>query len=350
MSTGNPNKILIIRLSSIGDILLTTPLLRILRKRFPEARIDFVIKARFAELLRTNPNINELIPLDPENGQEGLLEVRRRIKATGYDLVIDIHKNFRSLYLRRAIPHVRVVTHSKQLLKRFLLIKAGLNLFHEITPMHLRYIRAVRRWGIVDDGLGLEFFLDATADRQIALRLAERDGSRLLVGMAAGAGFETKRWPAEYFLTVAKRLQIECAADILLLGNKADREITSPMAVALGSGVYDWVGTLSLQQSAAALARCHLLITNDTGLMHLACALKVPVIAIFGPTTRELGFFPVGPKAEVIENESLSCRPCTHMGSHRCPKGHFRCMQDVLPERVFQRASQILQWTGKAPK
>jgi lipopolysaccharide heptosyltransferase II len=350
MAAGLPKKILVIRLSSIGDILLTTPLLRVLRRKFPDALIDFIIKAQYADLLRTNPHLNELITLDTETGQEGLQEIRKRIRATGYDLVIDIHKNFRSFYLRRCLRHAVVVTHNKQLVKRFLLVKTGLNLYREIVPMHQRYIRAVQRWGIVDDGMGLEFFLDPQAGRQIDMRLAERDGSKFLVGMAPGAGFETKRWPALYYQETAARLQNECGADILLLGNKADREITAPMAAALGSGVYDWAGTLSLQQSAVALASCDLMITNDTGLMHLACALQVPVIALFGPTTRELGFFPVGRMAEVIEEELLSCRPCTHMGNHRCPKGHFRCMRDILPERVLVRARQILQWTEKSRK
>ena len=347
MAASEPQKILVIRLSSIGDILLTTPLLRLLRRRFPAARIDFVIKSRFAELLRNNPHLNEVIALETESGFESLREVHRRIRATGYDLVVDIHQNFRSRYLRLGLGCVRVVRHDKQRLRRFLLIKANLNLYDEIVPMHQRYIRALRPWGLQDDGLGLEFYLDPPAERQIGLRFAERPEERQLVAMAPGAGFATKRWPAVHYQETARRLQQECGVDILLLGNKADREITGPIAAAAGRGLYDWAGTLSLQQSAAALAHCQLLITNDTGLMHLACALKVPVIAIFGPTTRELGFFPVGPGAEVIEEESLDCRPCSHMGGHRCPRGHFRCMLDITPERVMARARHILQWSVK---
>jgi heptosyltransferase-2 len=350
MASTCPQKILVIRLSSIGDILLATPLLRILRRRFPEARIDFVIKSRFAELMRFNPHLTELLVLDTESGQEGLEELRRRIQSTGYDLVIDIHKNFRSLYLRRGLRGVKIATHTKYLLRRFILVRLGINFYREIVPMHLRYIRAMERWGLTDDGLGLEFHLDPQADRQIALRLAERPGDRLLVGLAPGAGFATKRWPAEYFQETARRLRKEFAADILLLGNKADRETTAPIAAETGAGIYDWAGTLTLQQSAAALARCDLLITNDTGLMHMACALKIPVIALFGPTTREFGFFPVGPHAEVIEEEGLSCRPCTTMGGHRCPKGHFRCMRDISPERVIERAGLLLQWARRGSR
>lgn len=345
---GTPKKILVIRLSSIGDILLTTPLLRILRRRFPEARIDYVIKSRFAELLRHNPHINELLVLDTETGQEGLQALRRRISLNHYDLVIDIHKNFRSHYLRFALPGVRVVTHSKQQLRRFLLVHFRLNLYRRIVPVYQRYIRALAAWGLGDDGLGLELHVDPQAERQMALRLAERPGARLLVGLAPGAGFATKRWPAEYYQEIARRLKREYNADILLLGNKADREVTGAIAAESGTGVYDWAGTLTLQQSAAALAHCHLLICNDTGLMHMACALKVPVLALFGPTTREFGFFPVGRRVEVIEHADLSCRPCSHLGGPHCPKGHFRCMREILPEMVMERAGRILQAEGPA--
>jgi len=343
MSSHDPKKILVIRLSSIGDILLTTPLLRLLSKRFPEAQIDFVIKSRFAELMRNNPHLHELLVLDTETGEEGLQELRRRIRMTRYDLVVDIHKNFRSFYLRRGLRGAAIATYNKQLLRRFLLVKAGLNLYREVIPVYQRYIRALRRWGIEDDGLGLEFFVDPQAERLIFLRLAERSGTRPLVGIAPGAGFATKRWPAEYYLETARALIGDLQADILLLGNKADRDITGPIASALGAGVYDWAGTLTLQQSAAAVASCDLLISNDTGLMHLACALRVPVLAIFGPTTRELGFFPVGPQSEVIENETLACRPCSHLGGQRCPKEHFNCMREILPADVLARAVRMLE-------
>ncbi|HOT96451.1 MAG TPA: lipopolysaccharide heptosyltransferase II [bacterium] len=340
---GAPQKILVIRLSSIGDILLATPLLRILRRNFPEARIDFVIKSRFAELLRHNPHLNELLVLDTETGQEGLQDLRRRINMNRYDLVIDIHKNFRSYYLRFALPGTRVVTHSKQLLRRFLLVHFGINLYGRVVPIYQRYIRAMAPWGLSDDGLGLEFHIDPQAERLMALRLAERPGARLLVGLAPGAGFATKRWPADFYQEIARRLKKEHNADILLLGNKADREVTGAIAAESAIGVYDWAGTLTLQQSAAALAHCHLLICNDTGLMHLACALKIPVLALFGPTTREFGFFPVGRRAEVIERVGLSCRPCSHLGGPHCPKDHFRCMREILPEEVMVRAGRILQ-------
>ncbi len=343
MAYQEPKKILVIRLSSIGDILLTTPLLRVLHRRFPEAQIDFVIKTRFAELMRNNPHLHELRLLDTETGEEGLQELRRKIRMAGYDLVVDIHRNFRSFYLRRGLPGAGIATYSKQMVRRFLLVRTGVNLYREVIPVHQRYIRALRRWGIEDDGLGLEFFIDPQAERLISLRLAERSNARPLVGIAPGAGFATKRWPAENFLEIARGLIREHQADILLLGNKADRELTSPMASALGAGVYDWAGTLTLQQSAAAVASCDLLISNDTGLMHLACALRVPVLAIFGPTTRELGFFPVGPESEVIENEELSCRPCSHLGGERCPKDHFRCMREILPAQLLARAGRMLE-------
>ncbi len=332
-----PKNILVIRLSSIGDILLATPLLRLLRKRFPEARIDFAVKAMYMDLLRTNPHIDKVWALDADAGKAGLVALGEELEQVPYDLVIDIHKNFRSLYLRRRIRPARVVVLKKYYLKRFLLVKTGWNLYREIVPVHRRYINTMAAWDLQDDGLGLEFHVDAKVAETVNHKLASLQQEPLLVGLAPGAGFANKRWPMEYYLDLARRLKIERQARILLFGGPDDREITAKISAGVGSGVIDLAGQLSLMESAAALTHCRLLVTNDTGLMHLASALEVPLLAIFGPTTAELGFFPSGARSQVLEVQGLSCRPCTHMGQDRCPKTHFRCMREITPEMVWTR-------------
>ncbi len=330
----DPKHIVVIRLSSIGDILLATPLLRVLRRRFPATRIDGIVKTAYADLLRTNPHIDHLWTLDPARGRAGLETLGETLAALSCDLVIDIHKNFRSLALRRHIRSARAVVLKKYYLKRWLLVKTGWNLYRDVVPVHRRYIDTVSAWGVRDDGQGLEFYVDPAAAVPMRARLAPLLQGRRVVGMAPGAGFATKRWPAENYLQLARRMLQEQGAAVMLLGGPGDAGITAAISAELGAGVHDLAGQLSLMESAAALTHCDLLVTNDTGLMHLASALQVPLLALFGPTTRELGFFPLGTRSRVLEVEALSCRPCTHMGNHRCPKKHFRCMREITVDVV----------------
>ncbi len=339
-----PRKILVIRLSSIGDILLTTPLLRLLKRRFQQAEIGFVIKKQFVDLIRTNKNVDRIFCFDASAGFADLRRIKREIRDLGYDLIIDIHKNFRSYYLRRGLRNAKVVSYRKYLLQRFLLIKLGWNTYSQIVPVYQRYLMSVAELGIRDDGAGLEFFLDLDVKEKVD-ELLHRRGlliDHLTIGLAPGAGFATKRWLPEYYTAVAQQAMEGRNAQILLFGNEKDRSITREIAGLMRSPVIDLSGQFSLMESACALARCDLLITNDTGLMHLATALQIKTVAVFGPTTKELGFFPVGRMVRVAENQELSCRPCTHMGSKRCPKGHFRCMRDLKPERVYKLAADLL--------
>lgn len=335
----HPNRILIIRLSSIGDVLLTSPMLRVLRRRFPNATIDFVIKKKFKDAIRTNPHIDHVWPYDIASGLPGLIQLRRKLKTKKFDLILDLHNNFRSRILRKLGAPVRTLKKLK--LNRFLLVKFKINRYPRIIPVHQRYINTTAEFGIEDDGKGLEFYVDAGAQKTVDERLkSELETSRPIIGIAPGAGFAAKRWLPEYFAHTAKVLQQEYQAQIWLFGNQDDRTITDMISEHVNSAV-NLAGELPLMQTAAALNRINLLLTNDTGLMHLATALKKPTVAVFGPTVRELGFFPVGENALVVEHPNLSCRPCTHMGRHECPKGHFKCMREVTPEQVLRAVQRF---------
>ncbi len=338
----NAQKILVIRLSSIGDILLASPLIRSLRRRFPEATIDFVVKSQFADLLRTNPHLDTIFTLDTKQGRSAMKTLRRELRAKGYDLVVDIHNNFRSGFLRRL--GARIVKVRKYKFRRFLLVKFGWNLYRRVRPVYRRYIDAVADFGVADDGQGLEFFPDAAVQKQVD-DLLRRQGWRAerTVCMAPGASVATKRWPHENFAVVAGRLMHDFDAQILLIGDARDAELTAKINQSLGGAAIDVAGQLNLMQSACALNRAAMALTNDSGLMHLATALGKPTAAIFGPTVRELGFFPVGEQNMVIENERLACRPCTHVGRRTCPKKHFKCMSDIPPQAVLTAATHLLR-------
>ena len=339
-----PTKILVIRLSSIGDILLTTPLLRVLKKRYPEANIDFVTKKRYIDLVRKNPHLNQVLAFDEEIGFSDLSRIKRHIKNGKYDTIIDIHKNWRSFYLRSFIGRPKILQYRKYRIRRFILIKLGLNLYNQPVPVYQRYINSVKSLDVQDDLEGLEIHLDPRV-QSFTNSFLQRLGLRtdtLTVGIAAGAAFMTKRWPPERFQKVAKQLTDDDGAQILLFGDTPDRHFTQTIAKAMGPAALDLAGRLTLMQTACAMAHCGVVVTNDTGLMHMASALKKRIVAIFGPTTEELGFFPVTPQSRVIQVD-LSCRPCSHIGSHKCPKGHFRCMREISSDRVYAAVRDYLQ-------
>lgn len=337
-------KILILRLSSIGDILLSTPLLRVLRNRFTAAKIDFVVKSQFVDLLSTNTHLDHLYALDTQKGRSGLQQLRKDLRENDYDLVVDIHNNFRSNYLRR-FKNARIVTLRKYRLRRLLLVAFGLNVYRTIRPVHQRYIDAVAEFGVSDDGLGLEFFPDADIQIQIdeKLRNYGRQSGQLTICIAPGASKTTKRWPVDRFAAVCKQLVSQLDAQILLLGDAQDAELTAIIVKTLKGKAIDLAGKLNLMESACALNRADIALTNDSGLMHLATALGKPTVALFGSTVRELGFFPVGSDNIVVENNEISCRPCTHIGRKSCPKKHFKCMRDIQTRQVYQAVIDALQ-------
>jgi lipopolysaccharide heptosyltransferase II len=339
-----PTRILILRLSSIGDIVLASPFIRVLRQRFPQAQIDFVVKAQFADLVRSNPHLNTVFTLDTTKGRRGLAQLKSTIRTRSYDLIIDIHNNFRTAYLRR-ISGASIVTFKKYKLQRFFLIKFGLDFYRSIVPVYQRYIDSVAALQVRDDGLGPEFFVIPDASVRVASVLSSMglQSDKSTIAMAPGAGFLTKRWPSDYFIEIAGKLIADRGAQIVLLGDKKEADLCTAIAKSVGKAVINAAGRFTLMESAAALAACDLIICNDTGLMHLATALKKPVVAIFGPTTRQLGFFPFGQNSRVVENINLACRPCTHIGRNHCPKKHFKCMKEILPAQVYDAAEELLR-------
>lgn len=302
-----------------------------------------MIKKQYADLLRTNPHIHKLITVDTSGGWQELKSIKEQLKKREYNLIIDIHKNFRSVYLKTGLP-CKKVCYKKYALKRFLLVRFGWNLYREVLPVIQRYINSLSRFGIEYDLMGLEFHPDQQTQKEIDILLT---GQGLLknkptICIAPGAGLATKRWPVEKFTKVAHKFVTELKTQIILLGDAQDQNLTREINEQLNGGALDLAGKLSIMETACVMNHADMVITNDTGLMHLATAMNKKTVAIFGPTTRELGFFPTFPLSRVIENNDLKCRPCTHIGSKKCPKGHFKCMKNIDPEHVFNISKKLL--------
>ncbi len=347
-----PSKILIIRFSSIGDIVLTSPVARFLREQFPDAQIDFLTKKKYSELLRWNDTLSNVILFDEE--VDDLKALRGRIRETRYDLIIDLHNSLRSIYLRTFVGAGRVKVFRKHALKRWLLVRFKRNLYTRVRSVAERYADTVRKFGEPD--VRVDFPLPAEVVHTVTglVHSGKFSAKDRLVGIAPSAMHFTKRWPLERFVKLGIALATAERVKIVLFGSQEEAEYCSDLAHLINSGVSSHcaeslAGRLSLSESAAAAGLCAIFVSNDTGLMHLAAARGVPVVAVFGSSVREFGFFPQGEKSVVVENIGLECRPCSHIGRSECPKEHFRCMNDITVDAVLAQARKILRESDTTP-
>lgn len=329
-------RILILRLSSIGDILLTTAFIRQVRSAFPAAQIDFVIKEQFSELLEYNPHIDNIYKVRKEDGLKDLLYLRGKIFSNPYNFVFDLHNNFRTRIL--TLGHSKS-TITKNLIKRWLLVGLKINLFRVVKTIPEKYLGVATKAGIADDGLGLEAYWAEHDENRVAAFLKEGNYKNEFVALAPGAMHYTKRWPAEYFTELIQKILTGSKQHVLLLGSAHEAPLLDQLVSS--DRVINVAGNFSIIESAILLSKAKGLVSNDSGLMHLATAVRTPVVAIFGSTVEELGFFPYRGKSAIVENKNLNCRPCSHVGKKACPKKHFKCMQEILPDTVYNELQRI---------
>jgi lipopolysaccharide heptosyltransferase II len=279
-----------------------------------------------------------------------LRKVRQAIRKSKYDLVVDIHNSIRSRYVSAGLGNVARIRKRK--FARFLLVKTKRDLydwFGGAPSVAERYLEPVKHLGVQNDCSGLEVFVpeDISARATRTIRDSGIASGRMIIGLCPSAKHKNKMWPAERFAEVAAFFARKDDAAILLFGSGPDEklrcgEIKARIEQSSRRPVLDFSSGTSLTETAALMDHCSVVITNDSGLMHLAAARKRKVLAIFGPTVQQLGFFPYGTRSIVIEDHSLPCRPCTHIGLEYCPKGHFKCMKNIEPSEVIEAAEGLL--------
>ena len=319
-------KILIIRLSSIGDILLTTPLIRSLKKQNPAIQIDFLLKEEFYELVQNNPHITNIHKYTKHSFEKQILI--NALIANTYELVIDLQNNLRSREITRPL-HCRILRFKKNSINKFLLVHFKINKLKEAPQIPVRYAEAA---GVELDIEGLDFFTDNEPDPK--LKTDEK-----YIGLCPGAKHFTKRWPKEYFIELGNRLE-STGYKVVFFGGLEEVELCSEMENQIKNALN--LCNTNILQVGSDMKMCRAIYTNDSGLMHLASAVKVPVIAFFGSTVKEFGFYPYKAKSIELENRNLSCRPCTHIGRKSCPKIHFKCMKEIKPELAFNNLQNLL--------
>lgn len=338
-----PEKILLLRLSAIGDLVLTSPLVRALRRRFPHARIDFVIKKNFAELMAHNPHLSAVHCVEPEQGFKGLEQLGRQLHQARYDLVLDLHRNFRTSFLARLCGAARIERYRKHILRRWLFVKFKAATMQRIPSVAQRYLQTAAFLNLPVDDAHTELYWQAEheAEARRVLLQAGWQAEQPLICLAPGAGYFTKRWPVAYFAEIAREIASTFKNfAVAILGGRQDRELGQYIREHNHAELLDLTGACSLLASAAIIKRSRLVLANDSGLMHIAEAVGTPVLALFGSTTRELGFFPQRATSRVLEQLNVECRPCSHLGFHACPARHFRCMNEITPERVLEEMKQ----------
>jgi heptosyltransferase-2 len=312
-----PISVLVVRCGSLGDVVLTTPLLRAVHRAHPDARITYVTKRAYAPLLESHPHVTTVVALEPG---ERVTSLARRLQGTRWDHRLDLHGSLRSVALR-ALLGGRWGTWARRRGRRALLILLGVDTLSPPVPVAERYFEAARRLGVAPDGAPAE--IDTTPDDDA--RAAALVGGRPYVALCPGAAHWNKRWPPPHWRALARTLAARGHA-IVGIGTAAEREFLDDPDVISGFGV-------GLGPAAALLRGARAAVANDSGLLHLATAVGTPVVALFGPTSPAFGYAPYRNPGVVLERD-LPCRPCSAFGGPHCPMRHHRCMIDLDPAGV----------------
>jgi len=328
-TVASPN-ILLVRFSSLGDVLLTTPLIRALRTRHPAATITALTKQVWAPLLSANPHLDHVVSLAP--GQS-LVPLARAIRAAGFSHRLDLHASVRTRVLRLLVPGAWTGYNARRRERRAL-IREQRDIYRDRVPVAERYFEAARGLDVAPDGRPAELFISPAAEARAEewLSRAAADDRPLTI-LAPGAAHATKRWPLPAWCALASALVARGGA-VVVVGAAADRPAGLAIAAAAGGLGYCAAGELDLQATGALIRQAVAVVSNDSGAMHLATAVGTPVVALFGPTVEAFGFFPYRARARVLQRE-LPCRPCSSKGGPRCPMGHHRCLGEILPEQVL---------------
>jgi len=319
MSGKSPKKILVLRFSSIGDIVLTFPVVAALKAAFPDCQIDYVTKPAFRHLLEACTGLSHIFTLEGS-----IRELRKDINFQSYDAVLDLHNNLRTLLLT-AFSGVKVYKYPKNNWNKWLLTRFKIK---QERRQHVveRYLSTLKQaFGL--EVLAPENPYEIPESEQFSIQDATGFTPRKYVAFAIGAQFATKRLPTDLMIKLLQKIE----HPLVLLGGKEDQQTANEIVAALGGQkVVSMVGQLNIHGSAWLVKNAAALLTHDTGLMHIGACFEVPIHLIWGNTVKDFGMYPFRLEQEncfQYEVENLKCRPCSKIGFQNCPKGHFACMR-----------------------
>ncbi len=329
-------KFLIIRFSSIGDIVLTTPVIRCLKKQVPDAEIHFLTKDSFRSVVEHNPYIDKLHVL--AHSWELMIE---ELKAEEYDCIIDLHHNTKTLRVKNALKK-KSFSFYKLNIQKYIYTAFKINL---LPKQHIvdRYLKTVESFDVKNDGAGLDYFISKEEETRLADIPASHHAG--YIACVIGAAHGTKRWPIHKWKEFCSAMN----HPIILLGGNEDAVNGDEIAAVDTVKVYNACGKFKLNESADLVRKSKLVISNDTGLMHIAAAFKKPVISLWGNTVPSFGMYPYYGNRftdvqsfDVLQTSKLWCRPCSKIGYDKCPLGHFKCMEKISSQELREKVAQRL--------
>lgn len=347
----NPDTILVFQTAFLGDVILTLPMIQLLKKNFPLAEIDVVTTPAASSLLANHPAITRIIPYDKRKTQKGItgiFSLARDLRRRRYDVAVVPHRSFRTATVI-ALSNIHERIGFSNASGRFLYNHIGeyVKSKHEIernyallSPFNIRFTQKEipSLYPSLDDITHVNKFL---FEREIL-------NQRNMIAIAPGSVWNTKRWLIERYAQLAMLLAND-GKEVLIVGGNADTELgRAIIETTKHKQIHDATGRLTLLQSAELIGRCTALISNDSAPLHMAVAMRTPVVAIFGATVPEFGFAPYGKEDVVIETKGLSCRPCAIHGGDKCPIGTFECMKKIEAEMVFEKLQRMFK--NKNPK
>jgi heptosyltransferase II len=339
-------KILIVRLSSLGDVVLTTPVIEALKNEFPQSRIFFLTKAQYSDVLRNDPRISSLLEFDPQGrhkGFSGFLRLLSELKSHDFDLMVDLHANWRSFLVRRLTKSKIKLKYNKRWFSRWMMVYFK---FLRTKPIHTMdsYLEVLKNLPIdTSDKRPLLFLSKNDVEFMEHFLLEEKvRKDDIVVGIHPGARWETKRWDEEKFKQVCQVLTERYNYKIILMGDAKDMRLIERIRKDIPNTKLIQAVGWSLGKFMSLIKRCDGLITNDSGPMHMAQALQVPVVVIFGPTHPKLGFAPTG-FDNVVLCANVECSPCSLHGEKKCRKKNRLCMDLIQPEMVVEAVESLIE-------
>lgn len=337
-------KFLIIRFSSIGDIVLTTPVIRCLKKQVPDAEVHFLVKDSFRSVIAHNPYVDKIQVL--AHSRELMMY---ELKLEEYDYIIDLHHNLRTLRLKKALGK-KSFSFNKLNIQKYIYTNLKWNVMPDVHIVD-RYMKTVESFGVKNDGAGLDYFIAKEEEvKENDIPASHHAG---YIAIVIGAAHNTKKYPLHKLKNLCERLD----HPIILLGGKEDMQNGNSISSIDPVKVYNAAGKFSINESADLVRKAKLIVSNDTGLMHIAAAFQKPIISMWGNTVPSFGMYPyyeappipiaiVAPKErafeqshklnDILQVNKLWCRPCSKIGYDKCPRGHFKCMENISVDMVLQ--------------
>lgn len=318
-------KILVVRFSSIGDVVLTTPIVRCIKQQMQGAEVHYLTKRQFETIVQQNPYIDKYFTI-----QKNISEILPVLKKEKYDYIIDLHHNLRTIQLKLALG-VKTFSFNKLNYQKWLKVNLKVD---KLPKVHIvdRYFETVKELGVKNDNKGLDYFIPK--NDEVNIKEINPLLSNGFYALVAGGSYYTKQIP----LSKLKEICALSNKPLVILGGKEDTATAAILQKDYPNKVINVCGKYQLNQSASIIKQSEKVITSDTGLMHIAAAFKKNIVSLWGNTVPEFGMYPYlpGTNSKILEVNNLKCRPCSKLGYKKCPKGHFLCMNEIDVKQAFE--------------